>query len=196
VDYDGGTKEREKLQGDSDTLLYEPTARMCYQYSKDEAPMYLFYASNLAKEVFSAVEAQDWEVRSVLIWNKNQAQFGALSAQYKEKKEPILYLHKKGETPFWNGPNNETTVWDHDRPNSSEHHPTQKPVDVAAHAIRNSSIRDNIVLDLFGGSGSTLLACESLDRRGFTMELEPGYCQVIVDRWEDLTGNNAEVINQ
>ena len=86
-------------------------------------------------------------------------------------------------------------VWRFDKPTKSEEHPTMKPVVLCEEAIRNSSERGNIVLDLFGGSGSTLIACEKLNRRCYMMEIEPIYVQVIIDRWEQFTGQKAIKLN-
>ena len=86
-----------------------------------------------------------------------------------------------------------TTVWRIEKPIRNDVHPTMKPVNLCARAIRNSSPRGGIVLDLFGGSGSTLIACEQLSRTSYMMELDPKYCDVIVQRWEDLTGQKAEL---
>ena len=193
VDYDGGTKEREKLEGDGDTELYGPTMQMVKEFTTPEAPCYLFYAGTKSDKVFKACKSNGFEIRNVIVWVKNQAQFGALSAQYKEKKEPMLYLHKQGEAPNWYGPNNETTVWEHDRPVSSDYHPTQKPVSVVGRAIQNSSLKEDNVLDLYGGSGSTLMAAEQTGRKAFLMEKKPEYCQVIKDRFEEYNSNEVEL---
>ena len=84
---------------------------------------------------------------------------------------------------------------DLDKPSNSELHPTTKPIELCSKAIDNSSKSNDIVLDLFGGSGSTLIACENLNRKCFMMELDEKYCQVIINRWENLTGKKAEKIN-
>jgi DNA modification methylase len=92
---------------------------------------------------------------------------------------------------MWYGPTNEVTVWDADRARVNDLHPTQKPVQICERAIRNSSDEADVVLDLFGGSGSTMAACEQNRRASFTLEIAPGYCDVIVKRWENLTGKKA-----
>ena len=88
----------------------------------------------------------------------------------------------------------ENSIWRVDKPLRSEEHPTMKPIKLCAKAIRNSSMAGDIVLDSFGGSGSTLIACEQTGRRGFTTELDPIYCDVIVKRWEELTGMKATLL--
>lgn len=87
-----------------------------------------------------------------------------------------------------------TTVWRVDRPSRNVEHPTMKPIELVARAIRNSSKKDNIVLDTFGGSGSTLIACEQLNRACYTMELDPVYVDVIIERWEQFTGQKAVLL--
>lgn len=139
----------------------------------------------------AAAAAAGWEIRCQIIWNKNQAQFGALTAQYKAKHEPAYYCHKKGKTPRWFGPTNEVTVWDHDRASVNEYHPTQKPVALAERAIGNSSAPGDLVADFFLGSGSTIIAAEQTGRRCYGTELSPAYCDVIVERWQNLTGREA-----
>jgi DNA modification methylase len=131
-------------------------------------------------------------VRNWIIWNKNVAQFGAIGAQYKSKHEPCIYAFKKGKTVNWNGPNNEVTVWDVARDHKNEHHPTQKPTELAKRVMANHTVET--VLDLFGGSGSTLIAAQQTNRTCYMMELDPKYCDVIIQRWEKLTGQKAELL--
>ena len=125
-------------------------------------------------------------IRCELVWNKNLAQFGALSAQYHQKHEPCYYLHKRGKAPAWYGPTNEVTVWDVDRATVNEFHPTQKPAELAARALRNSSEKDDVVLDLFLGSGSTMCAAEVGKRRCYALEIEPKYVAVALERLSDM----------
>jgi DNA modification methylase len=126
------------------------------------------------------------EIRSQIVWNKNMAQFGALSAQYKQKHEPCFYCFKKGNAPFWYGPTNEVTVWDVSRESKNEFHPTQKPIELPSRALNNSSKKGDCILDLFLGSGSTMVASHQLKRKCYGMELDPKYCQVIIDRMKKL----------
>lgn len=189
VNYDGGSKLRNKLAGDDTTDLYEPCCKMARDFSTNEAALYLWHAGVKGIAAAVAAAAADWVVRCEIVWNKNQAQFGALSAQYKQKHEPCYYCYKKGKTVNWCGPKNEVTVWDVVRASVNEYHPTQKPVELAKRAIQNH--KADSVLDLFGGSGSTLIACEQLNRKCYMMELDAGYCDVIVKRWEDFAGRKA-----
>ena len=198
VSYKGGVmSERERLIGDDTSELYKPCCEMAMKYSADDAPLYLWYAAIKGIAATSAIAAiaaiaAGYEIRCELIWNKNQAQYGALSAQYKQKHEPCYYCFKQGKGARWNGPTTETTVWEVDRASKNEYHPTQKPIALAARAIKNHNVKT--VLDLFGGSGSTLIACEQTGRTCYMMEIDPHYCDVILKRWEDYTGNHAEVI--
>jgi len=197
VDYDGGhatDKRRTKLENDDKTLMYAGALPIAYMASKDGAALYLWFADRFAKDVLNALEECNFQVRTWIIWNKNLAQFGAIGAQYKPKHEPCIYAFKKGKAPFWNGPNNEVTVWDVKRHSKNEFHPTQKPVDLPVRALENSSKGGDIILDLFGGSGSTLIACEKQNRHARLMELDPKYCDVIVKRWEDFTGKKAVLL--
>lgn len=195
VNYDGGHaepgKRRERLANDNSTDIYTHSLPLMAEFSKKTAALYLWFAATKSLQVLQAIQDNGYEVRSWLIWNKNMAQFGAIGAQYKQKHEPCLYAFKSGSAPFWSGPNNEVSVWDIARASKNEFHPTQKPVDLARRAIANSCPDQGSVLDLFGGSGSTLIACETSGRSCFAMELDPGYCDVIVQRWEDLTGQKA-----
>ena len=195
VDYGGGHavkgKRREKLANDATPDIYADALPVAFMVSRDEAPLYLWFSDSKSAAVTAAVTAAGYEIRNTLIWNKNLAQFGAIGAQYKSKHEPFLYCFKKGSPPFWQGPNNEVSVWDIGRGQKNEFHPTQKPVTLAERAIGNSCPALGGVLDLFGGSGSTLIACEKTRRKCFMMELSDAYCDVIVTRWQNATGGKA-----
>ena len=195
VNYDGGHawtnyERREKLENDNKTNMYDIPIKLAFKFSKDNAALYLWFALTLVKDVMTGIESAGWKVRNMIIWNKNMAQFGAIGAQYKAKHEPCIYGYKKNQKVNWSGPSTEVTVWDVKRNAKNSYHPTQKPVELALRAIGNHTVE--IVLDLFGGSGSTLIACESLNKRCYMMELDPKYCDVIIDRWETLTGKTAE----
>lgn len=186
-----GQREGEKLASD-DTDIYADVLPILFDSLKDDkVSAYVCFAGARGLEVYTAVSMSGFAVRALIIWNKNHAQFGSMGSQYKQKHEPILYLYKKGKSTQWFGANNEVTVWDIDRESKNKYHLTQKPVALAERAITNSSARDNIILDLFLGSGSTLIACEQTNRICFGMEIDPIYVQVIIDRFEKFTGNKA-----
>lgn len=190
VDYDGGTKKREKLKGDSNSNLYLPFLEIIKPFLNNHCAVYLFYADG-DSAIVSAIVSAGYKTRNNLIWNKNVAQFGALSAQYKQKHEPFLYAHIKNKSPQWFGPTNETTVWDIKRDHKNDFHPTQKPVEIPVRCFMNSSKENQIIYDGFGGSGTTLVACEKTNRKCRMIEIDEKYCDVIIKRWQDYTGNKA-----
>ena len=200
VNYDGGHAEpgirREKLAGDHSTDIYKDSIPNMFHLSKPKAALYIWFAATNCLQVLQVLQDNDYEVRSWLIWNKNMAQFGAIGAQYKQKHEPCIYAFKKGNSPFWDGPNNEVSVWDVARASKNEFHPTQKPTELSERAITNSCPKDGIVLDLFGGSGSTLIGAENTGRGSRIMELSPAYCSTILKRWEQYTGRQAELAQE
>jgi DNA modification methylase len=195
VDYDGGHAvkgvRREKLANDGDADIYSKVLPVVFGNTKETAALYLWFSDSKSAAVTAAVTAAGYEIRNTLIWNKNLAQFGAIGAQYKNKYEPCLYCFKRGKAPVWRGPNNEVNVWDVSRESKNEFHPTQKPVELAARAMNNSSVAGDVVLEVFSGSGSTLIAAETTGRRCYAMELSPNYVDVAVRRWQQFTGKRA-----
>lgn len=131
---------------------------------------------------------------STIIWAKDQ--FVLSRKDYHTQYEPIWYGWE-GSKPRLHPVDDRTQsdLWEIERPKRSDEHPTMKPVKLVARAIVNSSCEGDMVLDLFGGSGSTLIACEQTGRKCRTMELDPGYCDVIIDRWEALTGEEAVLVS-
>lgn len=185
VGYDGGTTVRKKLAGDDTTELYGPCCLIAASVTDDAAPLYLWHAGIKGIAAAAAAAAAGYEIRCEIVWNKNIAQFGALSAQYKQKHEPCYYCFKRGKVARWFGPTNEVTVWDVDRSSVNEYHPTQKPIEVAARALRNSSKRLDVVWDGFLGSGTTMAAAHGLKRKCYGIELSASYCAVILQRMKD-----------
>jgi len=186
VGYDGGTTERDKLKGDESTALYDPACKMAATFSDNKAALYLWHAGVKGIAAAAAAAAAGYEIRCELVWNKNQAQYGALSAQYKQKHEPCYYCFKRGHAPRWYGPTNEVTVWECDRSPVNEFHPTQKPSELAIRAIGNSSEKGHVVADWFLGSGSTIVACEQTGRVGYGMEIAEKYVSVSLQRLQDM----------
>lgn len=127
-----------------------------------------------------------------IIWNKDRFTLGR--ADYQRKYEPIMYGWVEGSGHYFIGERNLGDVWDIVRPAKSELHPTMKPLALVARAIQNSSPPGAIVADFFGGSGTTMVAAEQLGRNAYLCELAPLYCDVIIKRWETLTGGKAELI--
>lgn len=189
VGYTGGAKPRKALEGDHvGTTIYSDFMVHLRKFASDQAALYLWYAD--ATATAAATAEAGYVITAQIIWVKNNAQF-VTSAHYKGKHEPCFYAHRKGKTAKWWGPNNEVTVWEFDRANKNEFHPTQKPVALAEKAITNSSQEGDVVLDPFGGSGSTLIACEQTNRYCRMIEIDPAYVDVIIKRWENLTGKKA-----
>lgn len=156
------------------------------------ASFYVWYASREHINFETALNNVGLQVREQLVWVKNSL---VLSRQdYHWKHEPCLYGWKEGAAHKWYSDRTQTTVLEFNRPSRNGEHPTMKPIDLISYQIKNSSKKKDVVLDLFGGSGSTLIACEQLNRKCRTMELDPRYCDVIVKRWETLTGKTAELV--
>ncbi|VUG07065.1 Modification methylase RsrI [Paenibacillus polymyxa] len=166
------------------------------------AAIYVFHPSSYQREFEDAMNAAGIVSRTQCVWVKNAATFGW--AQYRFKHEPVFYAHMKGKAPAWYGDRTQTTVWKAGLPVEDPFpetvwevsrgdvnkyvHPTQKPLDLLAIPIRNSSQRGNVIVDFFGGSGSTLMTCEQMDRTCRTLELDPIFCDVIKCRYQELTG--------
>ena len=193
VGYDGGAKKRNKLDGDHvGTDIYAKALPVIAGVVDKKAPLYLWYADGHAAA--AAAAAAGYEITAQIIWAKNHAQF-VTSAHYKGKHEPCYYAHKKGQSARWHGQNNEVTLWEYDRASSNTYHPTQKPIELATRAIGNSTESGHIVVDAFLGSGSTMVAAEQLNRTCYGMEIDPGYCGVVLERMSD-TGLDPTVIER
>lgn len=157
------------------------------------ASFYIFHSDGYSYWFRKAlINTVDLELRENLIWVKNSMVLGRQDYQWRH--EPCLYGWKKGATHNWFSDRKQTTVMEFDRPTKSIEHPTMKPIPLFAYLIQNSSQEGWNVYDSFGGSGTTIIACEQLDRNGFSMELDPHYCDVIINRWETYTGKKAEKI--
>ena len=192
LQFKNGTVEknnREMIKND-DVDIYEDVFRILSQFSNGAC--YVWFADTKAATLYNAAEKYG-EIHALIIWVKNGG-YGALNANYKQKHEPCLYWKPKNAKLNFCGATTETTVWEVNKDGVNEYHPTQKPIALPAKAISNHDVET--VLDLFGGSGSTLIACEQLDRTCYMMELDPKYCDVIIKRWETLTGEKARLINE
>jgi DNA modification methylase len=157
---------------------------------KDGATVYVCHADTEGINFRTAFVESGFMLKQCLIWAKQQFVFGR--ADYHWQHEPILYGWKAGVAHKFYGERNQGTIWSIDRPMRSEmEHPTQKPVALVEKAISNSSKSGDLLYEPFGGSGSTLIACEKTGRKCYMMELSPQYCDVIVTRWEQATGKKA-----
>jgi DNA modification methylase len=133
-----------------------------------------------------AFETAGFTVDSCIVWDKKSIGLGM--ANYRPQHEFIFYC-KGGQ---WYGSKNQSDIWSMSRGNTSAYvHPTQKPVELIQIALNNSSKKGDIIIDVFGGSGSTVIASESLGRRAMVVDLDPKYCDVIIQRWQNYTGKNA-----
>ena len=191
LQFKNGTVEknnREMIKND-DVDIYEDVFRILSQFSNGAC--YVWFAGTKAATLYNAAEKYG-EIHALIIWVKNGG-YGALNANYKQKHEPCLYWKPKNAKLNFCGATTETTVWEVNKDGVNEYHPTQKPIALPAKAISNHDAET--VLDLFGGSGSTLIACEQLDRTCYMMELDPKYCDVIIKRWEKFTGEKAVLLN-
>tara|TARA_Y100001963_G_scaffold159944_1_gene266388 strand:+ start:7119 stop:8321 length:1203 start_codon:yes stop_codon:yes gene_type:complete len=196
VDYDGGIQftkngvmkgQRSKLKND-DHSIYSSIIPTLAEYCN--GAIYTWFAGSKAKDVYSSIDGVG-DISALIIWVKNGG-YGALNAQYKQKHEPCLYWKPKNATSMnWCGSTTENTIWEIDKDGKNKLHPTQKPVELGVRAISNH--KADKVLDLFLGSGSTLIACEKTGRKCYGMELDPHYCDVIIKRWEDYTGKSAKL---
>ena len=156
------------------------------------AAFYIWHADNESYNFRGALRDVGLTLRQTLIWNKNQMTLGRQDYQWKH--EPCLYGWNDG-THHWYSDRKQTTVIDMDKPVKSPEHPTMKPVPLFAYQIQCSTKPGDIVYDSFGGSGTTLIACEQLQRKAMIMELDPRYVDVIIKRWETLTGKSAVLMN-
>jgi len=153
--------------------------------------VYIAMSSSELDTLQAAFRAAGGKWSTFIIWAKNTFTLGR--ADYQRQYEPILYGWKDGAQHYWCGARDQGDVWHIKKPHKNDLHPTMKPVELMERAVRNSSKTRDIVLDPFGGSGTTLIACEKSGRRARLIELDPKYCDVIVSRWESFTGQEARL---
>lgn len=156
---------------------------------KEGAAFYIWHADSEGFNFRGACRDVGWKVRECLIWSKNTFVLGRQDYQWQH--EPCLYGWKDGAAHHWYSDRSQTTILEFDRPNRNAEHPTMKPVGLFQYLIGNSTKPGDIVLDSFGGSGTTLIACEQTGRSARIIELDPCYCDVIIERWQNLTGQRA-----
>ena len=153
------------------------------------ASFYIWYADRETYNFQGAARDVGWKVRQTLVWVKNSL---VMSQQdYHWKHEPCLYGWKEGAAHSWHSDRKQTTTLDFNRPTTSKLHPTMKPIELFQYQIENSTKQGQNVLDSFGGSGTTMVACEKTNRKAYLMELDQKYCDVIINRWQTLTGKEA-----
>lgn len=196
VDY--GNNAKDKMRGKDRRIMNDALGDGFYQFLYDACVNLLMVTKGACYVCMSSSELHTlqraWleaggKWSTFVIWAKNTFTLGR--ADYQRQYEPILYGWKEGTKHFWCGDRDQSDIWNYNKPRVNDLHPTMKPVELVERAIKNSSKTRDIVLDLFGGSGTTIIACEKTNRQARLVELDPKYVDVIVKRWEDYTGLKA-----
>lgn len=196
VDYEGGTglKIENDNKSDSDFRQFlTDSFTNLYAVMKPGAVFYVWHADSEGYNFRGAIIDAGLTLKQNLIWQKNNMVMGR--QDYHWQHEPCLYGWKEGAAHLWNSDRKQTTILKFDRPQRNAEHPTMKPVELLSYLIANNTKGEDLVLDVFLGSGSTMIAAEKLGRKCYGMELDPKYVDVIIKRWEEYTGNKAELIN-
>lgn len=184
VAYEGGSKKRDAIANDKIDNFYKflyDVYTNCFLFMNDGSPIYVAHSELERSNFTSAFVDAGFKFSSIIVWVKNNSTF-SMNKDYKWKHEPIIYGWKQGKERTWKGDNKQDTVWNIDRPSRSEEHPTMKPIELCEKAIKNSSNESSLIFEPFTGSGSTMVASHQLKRKCYGMELDPKYCQVIIDR--------------
>lgn len=196
VDY--GNNAKDKMRGKDRRIMNDNLGDDFYQFLKDaltnllsvtKGACYIAMSSSELDTLQKAFRDAGGKWSTFIVWAKNTFTLGR--SDYQRQYEPILYGWREGNDHFWCGARDQGDVWFFNKPVKNDLHPTMKPVELVERALRNSSKSRDIVLDLFGGSGSTLIACEKTGRAARLIELDPKYVDVIVRRWQDYSGEQA-----
>ena len=193
VGYEGvaGTIKNDKMSTEKFCDFLLKAFSLMILFMADHASAYVFHADTKGLYFRRAFEEAGFYLSQVCIWVKNHFSLGRSPYQYQH--EPVLFGWKSDGTHKWYAGRKETTVWEYNKPQKSKEHPTMKPVPLLSYPILNSSKSGDIVLDPFGGSGSTLIACEQTGRICFTSELDEKFCDVIVERYIEHVGSSSNV---
>ena len=194
VDYEG---EAGKIKNDnmSDSIFLKflsDAFENASEYLRPGSSFYIWHADSQGMIFRQAVSEKLGKIRQCLIWLKNSMVMGRQDYQWKH--EPCLYGWTDGDSHLWASDRKQTTILEFDRPQKSKEHPTMKPVKLFDYLIKNNTRVDNIVLDIFAGSGTSIIACEQNGRTCYSVELDAHFCDVIIERWEKLTGLTATVL--
>jgi DNA modification methylase len=194
VAYEGGTKEKLTIKNDSmGNDQFRQFLRDAYVAAdavmKAGAVFYIWHADSEGYNFRGAAKDAGWTVRQCLIWKKSSLVMGR--QDYHWMHEPCLYGWKDGAAHLWAADRKQTTILQFDKPSRNGEHPTMKPVELFEYQMLNNSKGSDLVLDSFAGSGTTAIACEKHGRNARMMELDPKYCDVIIKRWQDFTGQQA-----
>ena len=194
VDYEGtaGKIANDNMDDSSFVLFLEQAFSAAAKVLNPGSAFYIWHADSKGYETRLACHNAGLQIRQCLIWAKNSLVMGRQDYQWKH--EPCLYGWTPGGKHRWYSDRKQTTILFFDKPQRNELHPTMKPVPLFDYLIHNSTAEGDAVLDLFAGSGTTIVACEQNNRTAFCMELDPHFVDVIIDRWEILTGQKAELI--
>ena len=194
VGYQGYTEDRLTIEGDRMSAeqfqkFLQDTFHSYRAVVKPAASLYICHSSSWQREFQNALESAGFGVRCQIVWAKNTFAWGF--GRYKFQHEPIFYAHVAGQKDAWYGDKTQSTLWQEKKPAANRIHPTAKPVELIDRALTNSARTGDIVADLFGGSGSTLIACERRNCRARLMEIDPKYADCIVRRWQEYSGKKA-----
>jgi DNA modification methylase len=184
-----GMIKNDDLRDEELIKLVKNSLQTALSKTKQGGSAYICFTWRTYTEFYKAITDAGFNIKNCLVWDKRSIGLG--QSHYRPQHEFIFYCGQQ-----WYGDKSQSDVWQMSRGSTSNYvHPTQKPVEIISKAIRNSSKKEDIILDSFGGSGSTLIACEKLIRKARIMELDPKYCDVIIKRWENYTGLQAKKIN-
>ena len=192
--YTGGTGMKimnDNLKGEEFYQFLLSAFKNAYDNLADGAAIYIFHSDAEKVKFYNATIAAGFHYSTTCIWVKQSLVLGRFD--YQMRHEPIIYAFKDTVKHKFYGDRKQTTVWEFDRPSKSKLHPTTKPLPLIAYPMKNSSLVNSIVLDLFGGSGSTLIAAEQLERMAYLMELDPVYASAIVRRFVAYQGNTDNI---
>ena len=192
--YTGGTGMKimnDNLKGEEFYQFLLSAFKNAYENLADGAAIYIFHSDAEKVNFYNAVVAAGFHYSTTCIWVKQSLVLGRFD--YQMRHEPVIYAFKDTVKHKFYGDRKQTTVWEFDRPCKSKLHPTTKPLPLIAYPMKNSSLVNSIVLDLFGGSGSTLMAAEQMERTAYLMELDPVYASAIVRRFVAYRGNTEDV---
>ena len=181
----------DNLKGEEFYQFLLSAFKNAYENLADGAAIYIFHSDAEKVNFYNAVVAAGFHYSTTCIWVKQSLVLGRFD--YQMRHEPVIYAFKDTVKHKFYGDRKQTTVWEFDRPSKSKLHPTTKPLPLIAYPMKNSSLVNSIVLDLFGGSGSTLMAAEQMDRTAYLMELDPAYASAIVRRFVAYRGNTEDV---
>ena len=197
VDYEGVGADKKKIKNDKQTNenfleFLTDSFTNSSEHIKPGGSFYIWHSDLNGIYFRQSLLETDLDLRQNLIWVKSSLVIGR--SDYQWIHEPCLYGWKAGGTHSWNNDRKQTTVLEYDKPTKNKLHPTMKPLEMIKYQITNSTKKNNIVLDNFLGSGTTLIACEKSNRVCYGMELDPYFCDVIINRWEQYTGQTAKKI--